>query len=119
MVKSELEQTFLALWDVQSKIHRLNLPSPQREHRFHPKRKWRFDFAWPDKFVAVEIDVGGWVSGRHNLARGQIGDMDKANAAVLAGWKVLRFSGDHLRRDPDGVFMSVMTALGAFDHVPS
>ncbi|HAT10302.1 MAG TPA: hypothetical protein DCS97_06855, partial [Planctomycetes bacterium] len=28
------------------------------EHRFHPTRKWRFDFARPDIHLAIEIDGG-------------------------------------------------------------
>lgn len=28
------------------------------EHRFHPDRMWRFDFAWPDRKVAIEFQGG-------------------------------------------------------------
>ena len=35
------------------RIH--GFPMPVREHEFHPERKWRFDFCWPDS------DLGnGW-----------------------------------------------------------
>ena len=115
MSKSALEETFLTVLELECRRHNLTLQPPQREHRFHPKRKWRFDFAWPSHLVAVEIDGGGWVSGRHNRASGQIADMDKYNADVLAGWKVLRYSGDHLTKRPDEVFLEVLEALGAFD----
>ena len=27
--------------------------------RFAPPRRWRFDFAWPERFLAVEVE-GGW-----------------------------------------------------------
>lgn len=36
------------------------LPQPVREKKFHPIRRWRFDFAWPENLVAVEIDGGGY-----------------------------------------------------------
>lgn len=35
------------------------------EHRFHPVRKWRFDAAFPVRKIAVEIDGGVFVQGRH------------------------------------------------------
>jgi len=28
-------------------IQAAGLPEPIRQHRFHPERRWRFDFAWP------------------------------------------------------------------------
>lgn len=30
----------------------------QREYRFAPKRLWRFDFAWPELALALEIEGG-------------------------------------------------------------
>ena len=29
-----------------------------REHRFHPTRRWRFDFAWPKLLFAVKVYGG-------------------------------------------------------------
>ncbi len=39
-------------------IKRTGLPKPAREYRFHRERRWRFDFAWPDYKVAVEVEGG-------------------------------------------------------------
>lgn len=75
----------------------MKLPSPESEFRFHPVRKWRFDFAWPDQKVAVEIEGGAWTNGRHQRGKGFIADMDKYNTATLDGWRVFRFSGDHVK----------------------
>lgn len=61
------------------------------EHRFHPTRKWRFDFAWPSHQVAVEVEGGAFSGGRHTRGMGFVADCEKYNAAVLAGWLVLRF----------------------------
>lgn len=67
------------------------LPSVEREFRFHPVRKWRFDFAWPAQKFAVEIDGGLWVNGRHSRAKGLMADMEKRNAAQELGWMVFHF----------------------------
>jgi very-short-patch-repair endonuclease len=68
------------------------LPAPAREFRFHPKRRWRFDFAWPIWKVAVEVDGGIYSRGRHVRGSGFERDAEKRNAAVLAGWRVLHFT---------------------------
>lgn len=69
----------------------LNLPSPVRELRFHPTRQFRFDFAWPDERVALEIE-GGVISGRsrHTSYAGFTEDCVKYNDAACLGWIVLR-----------------------------
>ena len=61
------------------------------EHKFHETRKWRFDFAWPDQKLAVEVEGGAFSGGRHTRGIGFVKDCEKYNAAVLAGWRVLRF----------------------------
>ena len=73
------------------------LPAPEREYRFHPERRWRFDFAWPDRKLAVEIEGGQWVLGRHQRPDGFEKDCEKYNAAALAGWRVLRFTGRQVK----------------------
>lgn len=87
MGKSELEISFA--WQ----LKHFGLPEPQRQYRFHPKRKWMFDFAWPDVKVAVEIEGGTWTNGRHTRGSGFEGDCEKYNAAGMDGWLVLRFIG--------------------------
>jgi very-short-patch-repair endonuclease len=62
-----------------------------REHRFHPVRRWRFDFAWPDRLFAVEVDGGTMNFGRHNRPGGFAKDAEKMNTATLMGWRILRF----------------------------
>ena len=61
------------------------------EYRFHPTRKWRFDFACPDAMLAFEIDGGTWTGGRHTTGSGYEKDCEKLNAAAELGWIVLRF----------------------------
>jgi very-short-patch-repair endonuclease len=59
-------------------------------------RRWRFDFAWPDRKVALEVEGGVWISGRHTRAAGYINDTEKYNEAVLLGWRVLRVTRPHI-----------------------
>jgi hypothetical protein len=67
------------------------LPVPKREFKFYPTRKWRFDFAWPDKLLAVELEGAVWVQGRHTRGTGYTDDMEKYNAAIELEWRVLRY----------------------------
>lgn len=69
------------------------VPQPIREHKFAaPDRKWRVDFAWPAVGLAVEIEGGAWVYGRHNRAISYIKDMEKYNALALHGYRLMRFT---------------------------
>ena len=88
---SHLEQNLLF------QIRAVNLPAPVEQHVFAKPRRWRFDLCWPLLKLAVEVEGGAWIKGRHNRAQGFIADMDKYNTATLLGWRVLRFSGDHIK----------------------
>ena len=88
--KSDLEET-LAF-----QIRVAGLPAPEREYRFHPVRKWRFDFAWPAVKVAVEAEGGTYSRGRHTRGAGFADDCIKYNEAALLGWTVLRFPGKEI-----------------------
>lgn len=78
-------------------IRAVKLAMPVPEYRFHETRRWRFDFAYPDRQLAIEVEGGTWTNGRHNRAKGFEADCEKYNAAVLKGWSVLRFTGDMIR----------------------
>ena len=82
-----------------SQISLLSLPLPEREHRFHTKRQFRFDLVWKDRMLAVEVDGGLHLRsrGRHLHPKGRQSDMDKANLATLMGWRLLTFSGDDVK----------------------
>jgi very-short-patch-repair endonuclease len=68
------------------------VPQPVSEFKFHPTRRWRFDYAWPEQKLAVEIEGGAFTNGRHTRGAGFIKDMEKYNAAAAAGWRVLRYT---------------------------
>jgi len=73
------------------------LPAPTPEFRFHPVRRWRLDWAWPDRSLAVEIDGGVYVQGRHSRGAGIEKDCEKYAEALMAGWRVLRVTPRHVK----------------------
>lgn len=87
------------------------LREPEREYRFHDKRRWRFDLAFPTRVitcyptpvaertegVAVEVDGGVYVQGRHSRGKGIEADMEKIATAMTMGWRVLRVTPRHIR----------------------
>lgn len=85
MAKSDLENLF----EFQIKV--LRVPAFEKEYRFHPTRRWRFDFAWPEHKIAAEVEGGTWTGGRHSRGLGFHNDCVKYNSAIILGWQVLRF----------------------------
>ena len=60
---------------------------PETEHQFSEDRKWRFDFAWPEIKLAIEVDGSGF----HTSDKGKRLDQQKRNAALELGWRVLAY----------------------------
>lgn len=58
---------------------------PQGQLLFHPIRRWRFDIAWEDAKIAVELQGFG----AHSSAKGLVLDTEKACEAAVLGWTVL------------------------------
>jgi very-short-patch-repair endonuclease len=68
-----------------------DLPDPVRQFRFHPDRRYRCDFAWPNHKLIVEIEGQIWNNGRHTRGSGFLKDCQKYNEAELMGYHVLRY----------------------------
>lgn len=71
------------------------LPQPQTEYQFHPKRKWRADYAWPGQRLILEVEGGVWAAtngtkSRHFTGTGALKDMEKYNEAAALGFRILR-----------------------------
>jgi hypothetical protein len=70
----------------------------QEEFRFHPKRRWRFDFL-VDNF-GIEIVGGLWMKrGGHSQGQAQLDDMEKFNHAALLGYRVLQFTPGQVKNE--------------------
>ena len=94
-----LQLTPPALFELLLRAH--GIVGYEAEYRFC-QRRWRLDYAFLATEsrlydVALEIDEetahGRWYK--------QTQDRQKHNAAVVLGWRLLRFSGAMLRDDPD------------------
>lgn len=73
----------------------------ETEYRFHPTRRWRFDFAAPELMLAVEVEGityfgknkdGSMKLGRHQTSKGYEADLQKYDAAMKMGWTIYRCS---------------------------
>lgn len=66
---------------------------PATEVTFDQEAGWRWDYAWPQVKVAVEFD--GWGFGHQDMQR-QIQNIEKQNAGIEQGWRVLRYAATHV-----------------------
>lgn len=90
------------------------LGEPRREVYFHESRRWRFDLAFcagamkiggrwialtlgQSTALAIEVDGGVYVQGRHSRGKGIEADMEKIATAMTMGWRVLRVTPRHIR----------------------
>lgn len=86
------------------RIAAAGLPAPVREYQFVADRRWRFDLAWPERLVAVELEGGVWIRGAHTRGKGYEKDLAKYNRASLLGWTLIRMTPRQALR-PDAVEM--------------
>ena len=112
---SGLEEQFLLVWRTLVP----NGPEPVREYRFHPARRWRLDFAWPAQKVAVEVEGGIWIRGRHQRPLPFTTDCEKYNAATTMGWRIFRCTSTILNQNPAAFIAQVAESLGQLDKGPA
>ncbi len=91
MVRLSAENTLLL------QIKDAKLISPTREYRFDDKRRWRFDFAYPDLKIAIEVEGGVYSQGRHTRGKGFTADCEKYNRATELGWSVYRYTTQQVK----------------------
>ena len=76
------------------KVHGISF---EQEFKFHETRMWRADFHIVGHKLLVEVEGGIWSGGRHTRGKGYQADMEKYNAAVGLGYRVLRFSTEQVK----------------------
>lgn len=79
----------------------MDLPAPDAEYVFDKlnDRKWRFDYAWPEQKVALEVEGGIYIQGRHSRGWTMEKDMEKYNEAAAQGWRLLRTTPRNLMKE--------------------
>jgi hypothetical protein len=90
---------------IEEQVIAAGLPEPVAEFMFAKAigRKWRFDYAWPDHKIALEIEGAVFgrlittadgkkirAGGRHSTGAGLQADAFKYNRAAILGWLVIR-----------------------------
>lgn len=72
-------------------LNKAGIKNFEEEYRFC-ERKWRFDFAFVEEKIALEIEGGIWKGsvGGHTSGTGYTKDCEKYNTATVMGWKILR-----------------------------
>ena len=97
---SDLEEELAA------QLRYAGLPEPEREFRFAPPRRWRFDFVFRAVMIgpgmnigdlAIEVEGGTRSGGRHVTGQGFEDDLRKYAEGALLGWTLLRVSGEMVR----------------------
>lgn len=97
---------------IEQQIEEAGLPEPEAEYYFAKNigRRWRFDLAFPEWRVAVEVDGGTFgrmvlgadgkryrIGGRHNSGKGLESDAEKYTEAQLQGWTVVKVTTRQVR----------------------
>lgn len=73
-------------------IKQAELPTPVREYQHIPGRRFRIDFAWPDRKLGVEVQ-----GNVHRIKERFEADIIKRALGQMAGWRILEVSGRTIR----------------------
>ncbi len=94
--------------DLLCRAHGLPIPDPEVE--FALPRKWRLDFVW-EGWLALEIQGGIFIAGRHTRGAALLDEYEKLNEAVIRGYSILFCTPQQVK---DGsIFPIIKRALGA------
>lgn len=70
----------------------------ETELRFHPPRRWRFDYCLKEPYkIAIEFNGSVWTQGRHTRGQGYINDREKINQAQIDGYIVLELTTEMIK----------------------
>lgn len=83
---SKIEEQFA------EQLKSLDFPEPVRNYKAITGRKFEFDFCWPSRRFAVEIQGNA-----HRIKSKFKADIEKRYLAQKAGWRVLEVGGDEVR----------------------
>lgn len=102
----------------QTKCIQYGLPTPATQFMLaQSARKFRWDFAWPDFGLLVEVNGGIWSKKRkaHSTGGGIARDYEKANEAARWGWRQLTCHSGMI--EDETVFLLVEEIMHRFGKV--
>ncbi len=78
------------------------IPEPITEYKFAIMlgRKWRMDYAWPERKLALEVQGGIFIQGRHSRGAALLKEWEKLNTAAGIGWRFLYCQPSDLLKQP-------------------
>lgn len=84
-LRSKLEESLV------EQLLRIDLPDFVSDYRWHSTRQWKWDIAFIDQRIAIEVD-GARQDGKgdHQTEQGMTNDCQKQCNGILWGWTVLR-----------------------------
>lgn len=62
---------------------------PEYEVQFAPPRKWRFDYCFQTQKLAIEVQGGLFVQGRHVRGAALLKEHEKLNEAAIRGYRII------------------------------
>ena len=80
-----------------------------REYPCVPRRRYRWDFAWPDYWVCLDVQGATWVKSGHTTGQGIRRDCEKGNLAQIHGWTALHVTAGMI--DDGAAIQHVKAAL--------
>jgi hypothetical protein len=72
-----------------NRLQHAGLPTGEAQYRFVEGRQFRFDRAWPERRVAVEVQGGVWSDDGHGRKSMVARDCAKLSMGAAMGWRVL------------------------------
>lgn len=100
--KKELEEKFLRY--LKRTLPQLSTSTQNewclcREWEFSATSKFRFDFCFPWKMIAFEVNGSIWQKGGHTSAYGVQRDYEKLNLAMSIGWRVFQITNEMMKKE--------------------
>lgn len=86
-------------------------PTLTPEYRFHETRKWQADYCHEGTKTLIELEGGTRKQGRHNRHDGYAADCEKYNAAIMAGYSLIRLTGDMITADNVHMILDFVTEV--------
>jgi very-short-patch-repair endonuclease len=106
-MNSALEDTFAFQLDA------YGLTGYVREYAAIPGRKFRFDFAFIQERLLIEVQGGTFSGGAHGRGVGIHRDYEKGNLAVQHKWRVLQFDTKQVKSGEAVAFTQSIIQQGA------